>query len=51
MASMKKIITLLNICLLIALFGCTVPLGTYITEHFPLNTSYYSLFAYRIRER
>ena len=41
---MKKVITLFSTCLLMILFSCTVPSGEYITEHFPLNTSYYSLF-------
>ena len=41
---MKKTITLLSICLLIALFSCTMPTGEYVTEHFPMNSSYYSLF-------
>lgn len=41
---MKKVTTLLSICLLIVLFGCTVPSGNYVTKHFPLNSSFYSLF-------
>lgn len=41
---MKKHLTLLSICLLIALGSCTIPSGAYVTEHFPLNTSYYSLY-------
>ena len=41
---MKKFITLLNICTLMAFFGCTVPSGDYVTEHFPLSTGYYSIF-------
>ena len=41
---MRKLATLLSLCLLMALFGCTIPSGEYVTEHFPLNSSYYSLY-------
>lgn len=41
---MKKTITLLSTCLLIALCSCTIPSGNYVTEHFPLPTSYYTLY-------
>ena len=41
---MKKNIALLSICLLIAMFSCTVPSGEHVTEHFPLNSGYYSLY-------
>ena len=41
---MKKVIALLSICSLIALFSCTVPSGGYVTKHFPMNSGYYSLY-------
>ena len=41
---MKKNITLLSLCLLMAMFSCTVPTGEHVTEHYPLNSSYYSLY-------
>lgn len=41
---MKKTFALFGICSLIALFSCTVPSGNFITEHFPLDGSYYSLY-------
>ena len=41
---MRKLATLLSLCSLIAMFSCTVPSGEYVTEHFPLNNSFYSLY-------
>lgn len=41
---MKKLITLASVCTLLFLFSCTIPTGEYVTEHFPLNSSYYSLY-------
>ena len=44
MAPVKKTLTLLSCCLLIALFSCTKPSGVEVTEHFPAPSSYYSLY-------
>ena len=41
---MKKLLTLTGICTLFFLFSCTIPSGEYVTEYFPLNGSYYSLY-------
>lgn len=41
---MRKPLTLLSLCSLIVLFSCTKPSGVEVTEHFPINSSYYKLY-------
>ena len=41
---MKKTFTLTSLCALFFLFSCTVPSGVEVTEYFPVNSSYYSLY-------
>ena len=41
---MKKTLTLLSACMLIALFSCTKPSGVEVTQHFPITKNYYRLY-------
>lgn len=41
---MKKILTLISICTLFVLFGCTLPSGVDVTQRYNVNDTYYYLY-------
>ena len=41
---MKKILALTSICMLIVLFGCTIPSGETVTVSYPVENNYYRLY-------